>query len=255
MDSASNASPSPVQGSDEGAAFSSAQTPPLDATLVELNVGGHDVLAHFQLRQRIYESRTMFHDACGTNNDDDIPALVDANIVEECRQIEENNRRGHEVLSETLSRYEAARSKLNAVLNAQSAMRDGFHNVNAALVAFEQVCMRYDRGAHVVEGITKARDTLSGIKSQIDAVNSDGLPDLHKEVRAAAHILYLLSNTYRGLRHTQESMFTCPVCLDRQVESYLNPCGHTLCKACSNECISCPMCRKPVHARGDLYFT
>lgn len=38
----------------------------------------------------------------------------------------------------------------------------------------------------------------------------------------------------------------CKVCLESDVQVCLRQCGHTLCKACSESCDKCPMCRAPI---------
>ena len=53
----------------------------------------------------------------------------------------------------------------------------------------------------------------------------------------------------------------CAVCMTKQVDSYCNPCGHTLCKDCFNNGVTgehnekkCPFCRKHIFKLSPLYF-
>jgi hypothetical protein len=53
----------------------------------------------------------------------------------------------------------------------------------------------------------------------------------------------------------------CSICLTNKVSFFLNPCGHTYCKACSekmdvsdNYHNNCFICRKPVHSVHPLYL-
>tara|TARA_B100002051_G_scaffold276625_1_gene326210 strand:+ start:300 stop:1085 length:786 start_codon:yes stop_codon:yes gene_type:complete len=54
----------------------------------------------------------------------------------------------------------------------------------------------------------------------------------------------------------------CALCMVKQVDSYCNPCGHTLCKECFNNTEeqqidnikSCPFCRKNIFKISPLYF-
>jgi hypothetical protein len=57
---------------------------------------------------------------------------------------------------------------------------------------------------------------------------------------------------------------TCSMCLQDNVDSYFNPCGHTACSTCikKNEAYnsvynrsSCPLCRKEVITTHKLFFT
>jgi hypothetical protein len=53
----------------------------------------------------------------------------------------------------------------------------------------------------------------------------------------------------------------CAVCMTKQVDSYFNPCGHTICKGCFNNGVTgingekkCPFCREVVYKISPLYF-
>ena len=52
---------------------------------------------------------------------------------------------------------------------------------------------------------------------------------------------------------------TCSICLQDNVDSYFNPCGHTACSTCIRKSIEherpCPLCRKQVHSIHKLFFT
>lgn len=54
---------------------------------------------------------------------------------------------------------------------------------------------------------------------------------------------------------------TCSICLQENVDSYFNPCGHTGCHKCcdkylklSNDNKKCPLCRTQVYNINKLYF-
>jgi len=52
---------------------------------------------------------------------------------------------------------------------------------------------------------------------------------------------------------------TCSICLQDNVDSYFNPCGHTACSLCIRKSIEnerpCPLCRKQVVSIHKLFFT
>ena len=51
---------------------------------------------------------------------------------------------------------------------------------------------------------------------------------------------------------------TCSICLQDNVDSYFNPCGHTACSNCINKNSEydrpCPLCRKQVRSIHKLFF-
>merc|ERR1719386_23197 len=53
-------------------------------------------------------------------------------------------------------------------------------------------------------------------------------------------------NGFRFLSNTLLACFQCPVCLQVMVDPVSNDCGHSFCKACLEQCSSCPTCRSSV---------
>lgn len=47
------------------------------------------------------------------------------------------------------------------------------------------------------------------------------------------------------------SQFTCSLCMDRMVDTFLDPCGHLACERCMSRVVTpdCPMCRAPVRPK------
>lgn len=47
------------------------------------------------------------------------------------------------------------------------------------------------------------------------------------------------------------SQFTCSVCMDRMVDTFLDPCGHLACERCMIRTATsdCPMCRTPIQMK------
>ena len=50
---------------------------------------------------------------------------------------------------------------------------------------------------------------------------------------------------------------TCSICVERTVDSFLNPCGHTACNICiekMNNLNGCFICRMPIINTKKLYY-
>ena len=63
-----------------------------------------------------------------------------------------------------------------------------------------------------------------------------------------------------GLLNQMNVGSTCSICLQDNVDSYFNPCGHTSCSKCCKRNRdfngdNCPLCRKDIRSIHKLYFT
>jgi hypothetical protein len=79
-----------------------------------------------------------------------------------------------------------------------------------------------------------------------------------EEVDNFEHLLESLRGTCKSMKKVLEntnpehlSKFQCFVCMDRSVDTFLDPCGHVLCTTCwrRNTSRVCPGCRASVHPK------
>jgi hypothetical protein len=66
-------------------------------------------------------------------------------------------------------------------------------------------------------------------------------------------IIHSLSCTYNIIKNTPFT-HTCPICITREVDTYLDPCGHTLCRHCNKD-THCHMCRTRIRSTKSLYYS
>jgi hypothetical protein len=78
----------------------------------------------------------------------------------------------------------------------------------------------------------------------------DELSQLNGEIKAMEQILM---NT----NARKYSQFTCSICMERMVDTFLDPCGHLSCEACLGRArtMACPMCRTTIQAFKKMYPT
>ena len=62
----------------------------------------------------------------------------------------------------------------------------------------------------------------------------------------------------REILKTERKGAACPICMEDDVSTFLDPCGHTFCSTCVNKfknANSCPNCRGPVRERRQLFLS
>lgn len=66
-------------------------------------------------------------------------------------------------------------------------------------------------------------------------------------------VIKFLATTY-GILKNAPLTHTCPICITHEVDTFLEPCGHTLCKECNRNSY-CHMCRTKIKGARDIYFS
>ena len=99
----------------------------------------------------------------------------------------------------------------------------------------------------------------SQIKSVCDDIKKSSIMKEAKETYIKEKIKFQKHLHIIKLMNQMNVGSTCSICLQDNVDSYFNPCGHTACSTCitknKNLGLPCPLCRKNIHSIHKLYFT
>jgi len=91
-----------------------------------------------------------------------------------------------------------------------------------------------------------------------DIKTNSRMKEVKEEYLIEQHKFYKYLNIIKLLNQMNVGS-TCSICLQDNVDSYFNPCGHTAChKCCDKNTLfnnNCPLCRKDIISINKLYFT
>jgi uncharacterized protein Yka (UPF0111/DUF47 family) len=228
-------------------------TPASDNVISHLNhdPNQQDINKFLELRKLIYATRDAFHADCETDNESAIPD----DIKTLCTEIEESVEKGRAVLADTMKKYIEARDIVANCSVSTDIINSSFDTARNHILRFQRECMRFDHSVQVVDSIQSILADLQKVQQQvIGNINTD-LPEHHQKLKEATHMLTNMAGAFRTLRNTS-TMYTCPICLDRQVSRFIIPCGHTYCVQCLGRSgvEKCAICRTTVNGVKDLYF-
>lgn len=167
--------------------------------------------------------------------------------VSELQTINEQVSKGRQSLLQYLKEYEECENHSNQLSQRIEAIKEALHTVRYKLSSLEDSHTSFKELAdNVLEKLLeKETNALEDLQSQ------QGLVEIKKD-KLECLIYYLLS-TYNILKSTQ-ILHVCPVCLTNEIDVFLNPCGHTLCRSCC-KITFCHMCRTKVKEIKSLYFS
>ena len=102
----------------------------------------------------------------------------------------------------------------------------------------------------LVEQYEEAQQALARARGEALALRpleADALDALQAEVLAAAGRIQQAAAEKRA----EEKQ--CAVCMDKEKDVALDPCGHRVCAVCSQSLDECPTCRQNIAGRIRLY--
>jgi hypothetical protein len=113
--------------------------------------------------------------------------------------------------------------------------------------------------------ITKLRNMLTQFDDDDDLIDLVGKVELKFNLSSKQTELNLLRGKIQAMRKIIDkpnlpNRFQCFVCLENDVDTMIDPCGHTMCSICiiksqsTGRTFVCPACRSNVDSTRNLFF-
>lgn len=228
-----------------------------------------------------YSNETKFTDT-GTNIISDINCFIPQN-----KEIEETFKIKDDIINELNNQDlklkdidEKLKNDINNFTNEFSKHLNNFSDQQTKVVELEKNLKdNYNIIDLDINKLTDFTDFLSTINNKYDKdIDTD---NINKSILTAAknikenNNISLLKEEYEKEMSILNFYFhnlikkinngnlgnTCSLCLQRNVDSFMNPCGHTACSECINKLkkmenhnTNCFICRKKVNSFNSLYF-
>ena len=153
------------------------------------------------------------------------------------------------------------RSQLLTMNEAEKKMKECMNKTNkdmdqlSSFIRFMETMNRYEKCSDHTEVIEKELLTMSNEIKQDNTLKQvkESYILENKKFHRYLNIIKLFNQMNVGT--------TCSICLEENVDSYFNPCGHTACAKCCEKTLKmnhnddiCPLCRKFIQSIHKLYI-
>lgn len=102
-----------------------------------------------------------------------------------------------------------------------------------------------------LRNVTGYSKIMEGIEEYTKSLDVDRLTD---EYRESTRKVNEYRHIFKGLREVEK--FTCAVCLEAMCDTFLDPCGHTVCQECALRVDKkCPYCRGSIIKAKKMIFS
>jgi predicted O-linked N-acetylglucosamine transferase (SPINDLY family) len=167
--------------------------------------------------------------------------------VQNLNTIDETVSKGKELLLKTLKDYDDCKNEIHRI-------NKRIHNTEETIRKIREQ-LRYLTELHT-ELFAINEDFVNRLLEKQEQIVSElqteaGLLICNRDRLEA--IIRSLGKTYNVIKNTPMH-HTCPICITREVDVYLEPCGHTICREC-NKNTHCHMCRTKIRTSKSIYYS
>lgn len=207
-------------------------------------------------RQQLFQHHDMFsqlntrnqHELIQTDNTEDTLKLhgVNEDDIIKIHETNQNVKRGREWIMELLNEHKECNTSIYELEQKMKALNENIHMQKLCITTLAGL---HERFADFKNQLKEYEDLKTSVAEDMEAELASHV--LNKERIEA--LLASLGSTYNILRLTP-LVRVCPICLTNEVDTYLDPCGHTLCKTCNRDKF-CHMCRTQVRSSRKIYYS
>ena len=153
-------------------------------------------------------------------------------------------------------------SEKQKLLDCEKESKISYEKINKDLIKikdFKDFILKLDEN-HKDFIPKELNDSLTDIVKKINE-NNDHL-EMKKKLLKQTFVYNSYLDVVKGFNSVNNGS-TCNLCLGKQVDTYMEPCGHTGCSDCINELkrrnneysVNCFICRKEIYKFHKIYFT
>jgi hypothetical protein len=168
--------------------------------------------------------------------------------IKEIQDINDSVEKGRALLSKYLIEYHESEQKINDIDKEIHKIKETIHSVKYSLICLEDTHISFKTlSTEFIDRISKKEmDYLEELQSEqgLLVIKKDKLETLIKT----------LSSTYKILKNSQVGHI-CPICIQNEVDCYIDPCGHTLCHKCCSKLSYCHMCRTRIKMTRSIFYS
>ena len=200
----------------------------------------------YEKRKKIYESKELFFELGSSGG-----AGKKYQVSEELTNLSVAITKGSELLIKELDTHKKLCDKSKDLDEAEHFVKNVCIEAKQKLSHVETYFNKLD---------SSAKDKLESIMTCIDEIMDDikvivtlKKTELEDEVDKNKAQLSAMSDIYGILKHTNIG-HVCPICLQNEVNTFCNPCGHCFCNKCMTHTY-CYICRSKINKMQPIYFS
>lgn len=204
-----------------------------------------DLDKQFSSRLLLYENKDTFYEVMASDDEGD----------PEYKELNESIVKGQALLTAAILELNTASIEKKRIEDSVKSVRTTQHSIQQSLEHLKGIATANNTTVDSMQDtLDQAAYSASYVADAVETALKERLVGVEEKIASSKRVLKSLGKAYNVLKSTGVGC-TCPVCMNAQVEVYIDPCGHTFCQKCSKKIYTnCGFCRAPIKKVNKLFF-
>jgi hypothetical protein len=211
------------------------------------DANAQNIEEQYSNRKLLYENREVFYQIAEQNDTGEDAQNTEYN------EINASIINGKKILSENLlkcNRLELEKKHYADLLNTSKI---NTFEIEHKLENLKKICQNEKIDIeNMQDTVDNINYSLNYITEKLEKNLFEKYKKIEAEIITSKKILKVMSSSFNILRNLNIT-YVCPICLNNQVDVFLDPCGHSTCSKCA-PVSKCYFCKATVAKVRKLYF-
>lgn len=198
------------------------------------------------------DSNNMYHKQNGLDFMPDKPSIVD------CQLLNSNIASAIMLYENEILKISEINSQMDSLKHKYKKASQWFESMSNQIETFRIFTTKYFKPSlpslysDIIIEVDSIDYHLKSCETAINTYVENTIKDKKQTYASAKNCVNSLDKVFSILKYNK---YACPICLNREISTFVVPCGHTYCKLCAAKMdTSCFICRQPIIKLSPLFF-
>ena len=205
-----------------------------------------------------YRSSRNHSDDANENQIGDYNLILDQSSIVDCQTLNSNITSAITLYENEILKISEINSQMDSLKHKYKKASEWIESMSNQIETFRIFTTKYFKPSdpslysNVIEEVNFIDSHLKSCETTINTYVENTIEDKKHTYASAKNCVKSLDKVFSILKYNK---YACPICVTREISTFVVPCGHTYCKSCSAKMdTGCFICRQPIIKLSPLFF-
>lgn len=183
---------------------------------------------------------------------------LDASSIVDCQALNSNITSAITLYENEILKISEINSQMDSLKHKYNKASQWIESMSNQIETFRIFTTKYFKPSDpslysgVIEEVNSIDSHLKSCETTINTYVENTIEDKKQTYASAKKCVQSLDKVFSILKYNK---YACPICIHREITTFVVPCGHTYCKVCAAKMdTGCFICRQPIIKLNPLFF-